>query len=187
MKSTVLVALFVGLSIGVLSSVALLMKNAIAQSVGGAQPDGATVKAELDALRQLVPDQAHAMADVDYHFANLWFAAQNANWPLAEFYLNETRSHLNWAVRIRPARKLSSGQELDLRALLRGVESSALAELKTALDRQDAKLFDAAYRQTISACYACHRAAEKPYLRPRIPDTPSTRMINLRPDADWPK
>lgn len=52
-----------------------------------AQPDVAALKDEVDALKRLLPDQAHVMADVDYHFANLWFAAHNANWPLAEFYL----------------------------------------------------------------------------------------------------
>jgi hypothetical protein len=32
-------------------------------------------------------DQAHVMADVGYHFANLWFAVKNGNWPLAQYYL----------------------------------------------------------------------------------------------------
>jgi hypothetical protein len=40
-----------------------------------------------------------------YHFANLWFAGQKANWPLAEFYWSETRYHLRWAMRIVPVRK----------------------------------------------------------------------------------
>ena len=50
--------------------------------------DAAALKAEIDALRALVPSQSHAMMDVDYHFSNLWFAAANDNWPLAQFYLN---------------------------------------------------------------------------------------------------
>jgi hypothetical protein len=29
-------------------------------------------------------DQAHVMADVGCHFANLWFAVENRNWPLAQ-------------------------------------------------------------------------------------------------------
>src|SRR6266568_2288679 len=33
------------------------------------------------------PDQSHAMVDVGYHFANLWFAADKGNWPLAKYYL----------------------------------------------------------------------------------------------------
>jgi len=139
------------------------------------------MKAELEALKRVLPDQAHAMSDVDYHFANLWFAARFANWPLAEFYLNETRSHLNWAVRLRPVRRLASGQELDLRPVLQALESSSLNDLKSAIDKQDAKAFEAAYRQTLSQCHGCHIAAEKPFLRPHIPEAPATRMIDLRP------
>jgi hypothetical protein len=157
---------------------------ALAQMAAVPQSDAAALKAEIEALKRLVPSQSHAMADVDYHFSNLWFAAQSGNWPLSEFYLNETRSHLNWAVRIRPVRKLSSGQEFDLRPLIQGIENSSLAELKFAIDRKNLKSFDAAYRQAITECYACHKLAEKPYLRPRIPATPASRMIDMRPNTD---
>ena len=174
-----------------LSAIALLtpvkMEIALAQGQGAAEPDVAALKAEIEALRRLVPSQSHAMADVDYQFSNLWFAGKNANWPLAEFYLNETRSHLNWAVRIRPVRKLSSGAALDLRPMLQGVEGSSLTQLRTAIEKTDPKAFEAAYRQTITECYACHKLAEKPYLRPHIPESPASRMINMRPDADWPQ
>ena len=50
----------------------------------------------------MLPDQSHVMKDIAYHFSNLWFAAQAQNWPLAGFYLNETRSHLKWAVSPAP-------------------------------------------------------------------------------------
>jgi hypothetical protein len=161
--------------------------TANAQAQGAPQSEIAALRAEIDVLRRLVPDQAHAMADVDYHFANLWFAAQAANWALADFYLDETRSHLNWAARIRPLRKLSSGAELDVRAILQGVEQSSLSQLKTAIGRRDHKSFEIAYRQAVTECYGCHKAAEKPYLRPHIPEAPATRMINLSPSADWPQ
>ena len=104
------------------------------------------------------------MIDVDYHFSKLWFAAQNANWPLAAFYLNETKSHLNSAVRIRPVRNI--------------------AKLKSAIDAKDAKPFEAAYRQTMAECHACHKLAGKPYLRPRIPEAPATRIIDMKPGAN---
>jgi hypothetical protein len=67
--------------------------------------DMTALKADIARLKGIVPDQSHAMKDVAYHFANLWFAAQHENWPLAEFYWAETRSHLRWAVRIIPVRK----------------------------------------------------------------------------------
>jgi hypothetical protein len=33
----------------------------------------------------------------------------------------------------------------------------------------------------MSACQGCHIAAEKPYLRTRVPEAASTRMIELQP------
>jgi hypothetical protein len=136
-------------ALGLLLHIAFAPTAAQAQAPGAAPSDIAALKAEIEALKALVPSQSHAMADVDYHFSNLWFAAANENWPLAQFYLNETRSHLRWAVRIRPVRRLSTGGEFDLRPMLQGVES--------------------------------HQTAEKPYLRPRIPEAPSSRMIDFRP------
>src|SRR6476659_7561947 len=72
----------------------------------GAEPGGtsnqeiAALRAEVERLKGMMPDQSHAMKDVGYHFANLWFAGKKQNWSLARFYLDETRSHLRWAVRI---------------------------------------------------------------------------------------
>lgn len=65
------------------------------------------------------------MKDIAYHFSNLWFAGGAQNWPLAGFYLNETRSHLRWAVRVRPVRRTSTG-EVDLRPILDGFDRSLL-------------------------------------------------------------
>jgi hypothetical protein len=180
MKRMLLVVLWAGMGIGLLA----LGTAALAQGAGAPQSEVAGLKAEIETLKRLVPSQSHAMADVDYHFSNLWFAAQSANWALSDFYLNETKSRLNWAVRIRPVRKLSTGREFDLRPMMQGLENSALAGIKSAINNKDLKSFDAAYRQTINECHACHKLAEKPYLRPRIPEAPATRMIDLRPSAD---
>src|SRR3954471_15933643 len=81
-----------------------------------AQADGKAdaLAAEIKALRELVPDQAHIMADVGYHFTNLWFAGEAENWPLAAFYLGETKSHLRWAVRWKPIRKDNAGRDVNL-------------------------------------------------------------------------
>jgi hypothetical protein len=149
-----------------------------AQTADSAPADMNSLRAQLDALQRQLPDQAHAMSDVDYHFSSLWFAAQNGNWPLADFYLGETRSHLIWAVRLRPVRKLSTGGDLDLAPILLGVQLSGLADLKGAVDKHDAQAFERAYRGMMSQCYGCHVAAEKPYLRVRIPETPGAHMID---------
>jgi hypothetical protein len=146
----------------------------------------ASLRAEVERLKTLVPDQAHAMQDVGFHFTNLWFAAREENWPLAAFYLAETRSHLKWAVNIIPVRKTAAG-DVDLRAILEAVDGSLLAAVKDSIDKQDGGGFATAYRQTIEGCYACHKASEKPFLHPRVPEAPAERIMNFDPGATWPQ
>lgn len=155
---------------------------AVAQEDSPPDSEIEALKAEVAALRNSLPSQSHTMADVEFHFANLWFAGKNEAWPLATFYLNETRSHLNWTVRLHPVRRLSNG-ELDLRPMLASIESSGLAALKSAIDDEDPAAFDSAYRAMMSQCYACHVAAEKPFLQPHVPSVPPSPMIN-RPIGD---
>jgi hypothetical protein len=164
-----------------LSVLSLILAAALVSGEARSQGDIDALKAEIENLTRQIPDQAHAMSDVDYHFANLWFAGQQENWPLAEFYLNETRSHLNWAVRLRPLRKLSNGAELDVGAMLKGIEQTSLTELREAVGRKNKDAFGVAYRKMIDSCHGCHTAAEKPYLRPHIPEAPASRMIDFSP------
>jgi hypothetical protein len=144
------------------------------------------VKSDVAQLKDKAGDQAHAMVSVAYHFNNLWFAADAENWPLAEFYWNETRSHLRWAVRIIPVRKDNAGQEVKLQNILEAFESSPLKQLREAIDSKDREKFVSAYRFAVETCYACHKASDKPYLRPRIPEQPAEPAINFDPQAKWP-
>jgi hypothetical protein len=134
----------------------------------------------------LLPDQSHAMVDVGYHFANLWFAADKENWPLAKYYLEETRSHLSWAVRLHPVRTTRAG-EVDLKGILQAIDNSFLTEIDSAITNKDTAKFKTAYRQTLEGCYACHKACEKPFLRPQIPNAPSVTVLNFDPNAPWPE
>lgn len=145
------------------------------------------LRAKTKRLEDMAPDQAHAMISAAYHFSNLWFAAKEENWPLAEFYCNETRSHLRWAVRVIPVRKDSAKRDVDLRAILEAVENTPLKQLQEAIKAKDREKFVGAYKFTLESCYSCHKAVEKPYLRPRIPERPVESIINFDPKADWPK
>ncbi len=142
--------------------------------------------ARVKALEGLIPDQAHIMADVADHFTKLWFAGKSENWPLADFYLGETRSHLNWAVRRIPVRKDNAGHDVKLAEILQAFENGPLKPLKGAIDGTDRLAFESAYKQTLTGCYACHKASDKPYLRPRVPTEPASSIINFDPRASWP-
>lgn len=157
-----------------------------AQAAAAPTQDTQPPQRQLDRLRGMVPDQSHAMADVGYHFANLWFAGERKNWPLAKFCFDETRSHLRWAVRIIPVRKSPGGQDLDMKSLLDAVDSGLLAEVGNAIEAGDQARFATAYRQALEGCYACHKSAGKPYLRPRVPTAPAAPILNFDPEASWP-
>jgi hypothetical protein len=145
------------------------------------------IQTDVQQLKDKAADQAHAMASVSYHFNNMWFAAEAKNWPLAEFYWNETRSHLRWAVRIIPIRKDKAGSEIKLAEILDAMENTPLKQLQEAIAAKDHARFVAAYKFSLETCYACHKASDKAFLRPQIPDRPAEPTINFDPQADWPK
>ena len=150
-------------------------------------PDITAVAADVEVLKAKATDQSHVMKDVSEHFGNLWFAGQAGNWPLADFFLSETHSHLKWAVRVIPKRKDNAGRDVDLVAILQAVENSPLKDLENAVKAKDKVAFEKAYRFMLEGCYSCHKAADKPYLRPQMPTRPETAVINFDPNADWPK
>ncbi len=150
------------------------------------EPSREELEGRVKALEDLVPDQAHIMADVSEHFANLWFAGQAENWPLAEFYLNETRSHLHWAVRRIPVRKDNQGREIKLADILTAFENGMLTPLKGSIDGKNKPAFEKKYRESLTGCYSCHKAADKPFLRPQVPERPASPIVNFDPKATWP-
>src|SRR5262249_18357846 len=104
---------------------------------------------DVNKLKGLVPSQSHAIMDGACHFTNLWFAGQKKNWGLAEFNLNETRSHLRWAVRIVPVRKDAKGNEVRLEPILDAIDKTSLQAVADAIKAKDADKFAATYKQTL--------------------------------------
>jgi hypothetical protein len=142
--------------------------------------------ARIKAVEDLIPSQSHMMADVGEHFTNLWFAGGAENWPLADFYLSETKSHLRWAVRRIPIRKDNQGRDINLGNILEAFENSQLAQLKKTIDGKDKASFEKVHKESLTVCHSCHKAADKPYLRVQIPTEPASRIINFDPKAKWP-
>jgi len=145
------------------------------------------LRADVARLKANAPSQSHTMSDVGYHWTNLWFAAEKKNWPLATFYFEETRQHILWTIRLRPVRKGADGKDVNLVPIFEGIDTSAFKAIAEAIQQQDAKAFAAAYRTTLDACYGCHKASGKPYLRPMIPTAAAQTIINFDPAATWPQ
>jgi hypothetical protein len=146
----------------------------------GGDENLAALHAEIERLKSIVPGQAFAMTQVAYNFNNLWFAAHAENWPLAQFYVNETRVRLRWAMRITPVRKISTG-EVELQPLLDALEKDPLARVADAVAAKSVPQLETAYRDTLEGCHACHAASEKPYLELQTPTAPAEPMIRFSP------
>ena len=59
----------------------LLLEAAFAGGCRGVTTEtGATGGADVERLKTLVPSQSHSMADVGFHWTNLWFAGEQKNW-----------------------------------------------------------------------------------------------------------
>jgi hypothetical protein len=94
---------------------------------------------------------------------------------------------MHWAVRVIPVRKDDEGKDVDLRPILEGFENGPLKSLRDAIVAKDQPAFEKQYRVSLETCYGCHKAADKPFLRPQIPDRPESPLMNFDPNATWPQ
>jgi hypothetical protein len=142
MSQKTVVPLVAAFALGTLAAVVVLRGGGAASYAADAparpKPDDMTaLKAEVDRLKGMVPDQSHVMADVGLHYSNLWFAGEQENWPLAQFCFDETRSHLHWAVRIIPVRKNLKGEEIRLTEILGAIDGTNLKTLGQTIAAKD--------------------------------------------------
>jgi len=147
----------------------------------------AALKADIEVLKGKAPSASVAMADVGFHFSNLWFAGQAGNWPLANYYFSEARNHVRWLTRINPTPKGPDGIPVDLKSIFDAIDTSTFAALKTAIDKKDGREFETTYRGALESCYQCHKAVGRPYLRPMIPKALPQTIVNLDAAARWPQ
>ena len=184
-RRSILIAVLVGAAIG--GAAADYWYRTRGTVTTGAQgADAATLQADVERLKSLIPTQSHAMRDVGDHWTNLYFAAKQGNWPLAKFFFSEARQYVRWAILIRPIRKGPDGKDVDVKSIWDAIDPSAFAAVDISLDLEDFAEFEKEYRVALESCYSCHKAAGLPQLRPLIPTTPPLSIINFGPKATWP-
>jgi len=145
-----------------------------------------SLAADVAQLKAIQPSNSHIMMDVQFHWTNLWFAAQKKDWEFAQYQFNEMRGHIQWLMRKSPIIRGQDGMDVDVKSIFDAVDTSSLADVKAAIEKKDSVKFAAAYKTMIESCYSCHKAVGRPYLRPMIPTAPAMTVINLDPKATWP-
>ena len=147
----------------------------------------ATLVADVTHLRDITPPNSHPMVDVAMFAANIWFAGDKKNWPLANYYLGEMRNRMRWEVRVNPSPKGADGNPVDMANIFDGIDKGSLTKLKTIIDMKDSKQFAMQYKMLLEDCYSCHKTAGRPYLRPQVPTGGAQPIVNLDPGATWPQ
>ncbi len=179
-RGAVIAALLIGAIIGGMSVEYWLAKWGASRPSAQEQPTGAAAQ-DLDRLKQIAPTQSHTMQDVGYHWANLWFAAQKKNWPLANYYFHEARQAVRWTVMIRPTRQLPGGGTFDMKGMFAGIDPTAFNDVMLAINDEDSAQFEKTYKDALLSCHACHTAAGLPFLKPVVPASPSTSILTYEP------
>jgi hypothetical protein len=178
--------LVVGAILGGLLATAWEHPNAIAQQ-NNPPVTPATLLADVAHLRDIRPPNSHPMVDVAMFAANLWFAGEKKNWPLASYYLSEMRNRMGWEVRVNPAPKGADGNPVDMQSTFDGIDKGSLTKVKNVIEMKDSKQFAVEYKHLLEDCYSCHKTAGRPYLRPMVPAAGAQPIVNLDPAATWPQ
>jgi hypothetical protein len=145
------------------------------------------IQADVARLKDITPPNSHPMVDVAMFSANIWFAGQKKNWPLANYYLGEMRNRMRWEVKLNPGPKGADGNPVDMQSIYDGIDKGSLTALTQVIAMKDSQQFPAAYKHLLEDCYSCHKTAGRPYLRPMVPVTGAQPIVNLDPAATWPQ
>src|SRR5665213_3630975 len=102
---------------------------------GGAAPAPPTppTMADVQHLKDITPPMSHPMVDVGFNATNLYFSAKKKNWPLANYYLGETRNRLHWETSLNPGPKGTDGNPVDMKSTFDGIDNGSLTKLKLAI------------------------------------------------------
>jgi hypothetical protein len=86
-----------------------------------------------------------------------------------------------------PARRKTQAADVDLDGIREAFDTSSLAMVQQAIEARDGTRFTETYKLALEGCYSCHKASEKPFLRPQIPTEPEVKILNLDTNAKWPQ
>jgi hypothetical protein len=183
--------ILLGIAVDRMGYVGAIAPTVAAQQARAAAPPTLTpeqLSQEVATLRQLIPTNSTIMMDVQWHWTNLWWAGKRRNWPLAQYYFNEARGHIQQLVRKNPTiRNQIDGTDIALQGIFDGIDTSSLAMVKDAIAKKDAGAFEKNYKVMLESCYSCHKSVGRPYIRPQMPTAQVQAIVNMDVDAAWPQ
>jgi hypothetical protein len=106
---------------------------------------------------QYVPGLGEIMTMQQMRHVKLWYAGENANWPLASYELDELNEGFEDAATFHPMHK---DAELPIPQLIDKIMKAPIAGLDEAIKAKDQERFAKAFDQVTEGCNSCHQAAK---------------------------
>ena len=119
----------------------------LALAAGSAMAADADTQAQLDAIKATVPKFAIPMREVGDRFQNMYFAAKDGNWGLAEYMAKYMNGAMNPAKLTKP----------DEYKTWKNFYEGRFAAVEKTIQAKDAAGFESAYTKVIDDCNSCHK------------------------------
>jgi hypothetical protein len=166
---------------GLLSGSFALAASAIAIATAAPAPAPAPAAAPAGGGLQIL-DFKPAFDDlmtmlVQPRHTKLWLAAQQKNWQLAGFELNEMGGALK-----RVGATVPKYRNISVDATVGSIFAPKIQAVAGAIGAQNIAQFNTAYAELTNACNLCHEALEHPFLVIKVPDASAA---NAFPDQDF--
>jgi hypothetical protein len=130
----------------------------------------AALKAEVADLQKHIndfkPGLGEIMGVIQQHHAKLYYAGTKANWPLAEYELDEIQENLAEAMQLYPKFKQV---RVPLTELIPTMMKASLAQVRATIELKNAKSFVPGFEALSVSCSNCHEAANNPFIKIQPP------------------
>ena len=117
-------------------------------------------------IDDLKPGLGEIMGVIQQHHAKLYYAGTKANWPLAEYELDEIQESLDDAMKFYPTFK---DVPVPLTELIPTMTKASLAQVRAAIGQKNEKSFVQAFGALSVSCSNCHAAANHPFVKIQAP------------------
>jgi hypothetical protein len=123
---------------------------------------------KLKTLAELQPGLGTVMIEYSGRYTNMYYAAKDGNWGLADYMLKEMREIQEVGETTRPGRASS----------LKAFESSYLDPLEKAIKAKDFKALSTAFNAGIQGCNGCHASNGFPFIKYQLPKAPPSPAVH---------
>ncbi|MGN6399759.1 MAG: hypothetical protein ACTHMD_04860 [Flavisolibacter sp.] len=132
---------------------------------------------EIDSLQARLNDAykpgfGEFMSSIQVHHAKLWFAAQNQNWKLADFEVNEIKESLDDI-------KKYCTDRIETRSI--DMIDQPVENVSNAIQEKNTALFKSNFVILTNTCNACHQVTKHEFNVIKIPATPPFSNQDFKP------